>query len=71
MLLPIIQQIALANESLGGGSIVVLSSVPKNTLEKLIEAENMNLYESGSSFFFRTHFMLRCYRPNRTTAFTS
>jgi ion channel POLLUX/CASTOR len=49
MLLPIIQQIALANESLGGGSIVVLSSVPKNTLEKLIEAENMNLYGSGRS----------------------
>jgi hypothetical protein len=49
MLLPIIQQIALANESLGGGSIVILSSVPKITLEKLIEAENMNLYGSGQS----------------------
>lgn len=48
MLLPIVQQIALANESLGGGSIVILSSVPKNTLEKLIEAENMNLYGSGN-----------------------
>jgi ion channel POLLUX/CASTOR len=49
MLLSIIQQIALANQSLGGGSIVILSSVPKITLEKLIEAENMNLYGSGLS----------------------
>lgn len=47
MLVPIIQQIALANESLNGGSIVVLTETPKLELEEVINAAGLNLYGSG------------------------
>jgi nitrogen fixation protein len=47
MLVPIIQQIALANESLHGGSIVILTETPKLELEEVINAAGLNLYGSG------------------------
>jgi ion channel POLLUX/CASTOR len=47
MLIPIIEQIALANESAGGGSIVLLTQCPKLELEATINAADINLRGSG------------------------
>lgn len=52
MLVPIIQQLALANESMNGGSIVVLTETPKLELEEMINAAEINLY--GSDVIVRT-----------------
>ena len=46
-MVPIIQQLALANESMSGGSIVILSETPKLELEDIINAAQLNLYGSG------------------------
>lgn len=47
MLIPIIEQIALANESEGGGSIVILTQCAKLELEATINAAEINLRGSG------------------------
>lgn len=47
MLIPIIEQIALANESAGGGSIVLLTQCPKLELEATINAAEIDLRGSG------------------------
>jgi hypothetical protein len=47
MLIPIIEQIALANESAGGGSIVLLTQCAKLELEATINAAEINLRGSG------------------------
>eukprot|EP00602_Paraphysomonas_sp_CaronLab_P006520 CAMPEP_0185036818 /NCGR_PEP_ID=MMETSP1103-20130426/30347_1 /TAXON_ID=36769 /ORGANISM="Paraphysomonas bandaiensis, Strain Caron Lab Isolate" /LENGTH=717 /DNA_ID=CAMNT_0027574523 /DNA_START=368 /DNA_END=2521 /DNA_ORIENTATION=- len=52
MLIPIIQQLALANESAGGGAIVVLTQCPKLELEEAIHAAELNL--RGSDVIVRT-----------------
>lgn len=41
--MPTIQQIALANESEGGGLIVVLTTSPKEELEDLILGSSLDL----------------------------
>eukprot|EP00602_Paraphysomonas_sp_CaronLab_P007396 CAMPEP_0185036140 /NCGR_PEP_ID=MMETSP1103-20130426/28660_1 /TAXON_ID=36769 /ORGANISM="Paraphysomonas bandaiensis, Strain Caron Lab Isolate" /LENGTH=794 /DNA_ID=CAMNT_0027573553 /DNA_START=160 /DNA_END=2544 /DNA_ORIENTATION=- len=52
MLIPIIQQLALANESAGGGAIVILTQCPKHELEETIHAAELNL--RGSDVIVRT-----------------
>jgi ion channel POLLUX/CASTOR len=52
MLIPIIEQIALANESAGGGSIVLLTQCAKLELEATINAAEINL--RGSDVIIRT-----------------
>ena len=47
--MPTIQQIALANDSCGGGIIVVLTSLPKEELEYTIHDAGLDLRGTGTT----------------------
>jgi hypothetical protein len=46
-LIPTIQQICLANESEGGGTIVILTELPKLDVEEQIHTSGIDLLGTG------------------------
>lgn len=58
-LIPIISELAMANESEGGGTIVILSQKDKEELEELLDHSGINLYGKQGQNSSNIDFLLR------------